>query len=131
VDYAHNAAAIEGVLDFAQRLEANRRIGVVTGPGDRRDEDLRTLGRLTARLDHVIVKEDEDGRGRRRGAIAALIREGLLDGGLAEEEIEVVHDEFEALEHGIAQLQDGDILLMLANDVRGILDHLRSKGATA
>ena len=131
VDYAHNAAAIEGVLDFAHRLEANRRIGVVTGPGDRRDEDLRTLGRLTARLDHVIVKEDEDGRGRRRGAIAALIREGLLDGGLAVEEIEVVHDEFEALEHGIAQLQDGDILLMLANDVRGILDHLRSKGATA
>ena len=131
VDYAHNAAAVEGLIDFAHRLDANRRIGVVTGPGDRRDEDLRTLGRLAARLDHVIVKEDEDGRGRPRGAIAALIREGLLGAGIPEERIEVVHDELEAAEHGIALLQDGDILLMLANDVRGVLDLLRSKGATA
>ncbi|HEY0776994.1 MAG TPA: cyanophycin synthetase, partial [Gemmatirosa sp.] len=40
VDYAHNAAAVTGLVEFAGRLEARRRIAVVTAPGDRRDEDL-------------------------------------------------------------------------------------------
>jgi cyanophycin synthetase len=74
VDYAHNAAAVAGLVDFAMRLDAGRRVGVVTGPGDRRDEDLREIGRLTAPFDHVIVKEDDNRRGRRAGEIAALAR---------------------------------------------------------
>ena len=81
-------------------------------------------------LDHVILKEDEDGRGRHEG-IAALIREGLETAGMAPDEIEVVYDEFEALDHALAQAQDGDLVLVLANDVRGMLDVLRKKGATA
>src|SRR5213078_4812469 len=34
VDYAHNAAAIEGLLEFVAELPARRRIGVITVPGD-------------------------------------------------------------------------------------------------
>ncbi|MBA2688253.1 MAG: cyanophycin synthetase, partial [Gemmatimonadaceae bacterium] len=44
VDYAHNAAAIAGLMDFVRNLDATRRIGVITAPGDRRDEDLRNVG---------------------------------------------------------------------------------------
>ncbi|MEO7963019.1 MAG: cyanophycin synthetase, partial [Gemmatimonadaceae bacterium] len=130
VDYAHNAAAVGSLLDFVMRLDAKRRIGVVTGPGDRRDDDLRTLGRLTSRLDHVILKEDEDGRGRPQGAIARLLREGLEEGGLAPNEIEVVYEEREAVEHAVALLEDGDLAVILVNDVREILELLRVKGAT-
>ena len=64
VDYAHNAAAIAGLMDFVHGLDANRRIGILTAPGDRRDEDLRTAGRLCASLDRVIVREDKYRRGR-------------------------------------------------------------------
>ena len=131
VDYAHNAAAVEGLIEFAQRLEARRRIAVVTGPGDRRDEDLRTLGRLASRLDHVIIKEDENGRGRPPGAIAALIREGLLEGGLAPDRIEEVLDEYDAVRRALVLLEDGDLALVLANDVRGVLDLLGAQGAVA
>ncbi len=35
VDYAHNPAAIRGLVDFVQSMDANRRIGVVAAPGDR------------------------------------------------------------------------------------------------
>lgn len=131
VDYAHNAAAVEGLLDFAHRLEARRRVAVVTGPGDRRDEDLRTLGRLAARLDYVILKEDEDGRGRPRGQIAALIREGLQEGGLGADAIEEVLEESDAVRRSLEVLDDGDLALVLANDVRGVLDLLAANGATA
>ncbi len=36
VDYAHNPAAIGGLIEFVQSIDANKRIGVVTAPGDRR-----------------------------------------------------------------------------------------------
>src|SRR5690606_33647507 len=64
VDYAHNAAAVSAIVELARALPARRRIGVVTVPGDRRDQDIRAVGRVAARLDRLIVKEDEDRRGR-------------------------------------------------------------------
>ena len=64
VDYAHNPAAVAGLMELVTALDAKRRIGVITAPGDRRDEDIRELGRFAAALDYVIVKEDIDLRGR-------------------------------------------------------------------
>ncbi len=129
VDYGHNAAAVEGIVDVARHLEARRRVGVVTGPGDRRDEDLRTLGRLMAPLDHVIIKEDVDRRGRRPGEIAALIREGLLEGGLDPAHLEEVLDERAAVQRAVDILDDGDLALVAAVDVRTVLDLLGALGA--
>jgi cyanophycin synthetase len=131
VDYAHNAAALEGLVDFATRVEARRRVAVVTGPGDRRDDDLRTLGRLAARLDHVVVKEDADLRGRARGEIAALIRAGLAEGGLPPDRVEEVLDELEAVRRTVSLLEDGDLALVIAVDVPGVLGVLAEMGATA
>jgi cyanophycin synthetase len=132
VDYAHNAAAVEGLTDFARALEARRRVAVITGPGDRRDEDLRTLGRLAARMDHVILKEDGNRRGRAPGEIAGLLRAGLAEGGLADAgAVEEVFDEGEAVRRAVALLEDGDLALVLATDVRAVLDQLGAMGATA
>ena len=131
VDYAHNPAAVEGVIDMARRLDAPRRVGVITGPGDRRDDDLRALGRLAAAgLDHVIVKEDEDRRGRPPGEIARLVREGLVEGGLAAGAIEEVPNETDAVRRALALLEDGDLALVLVDDVRGVLNFLAGHGAT-
>jgi cyanophycin synthetase len=125
VDYAHNAAAVTGLMDFVERVEARRRVGVVTVPGDRRDEDIRAVGRLAARLDRVIVKEDDDRRGRARGEIADLVIAGLEEGGLARDRIEVVPEEHAAVERMLALLEDGDLGVVLVEDVRGVLDRLR------
>ena len=131
VDYAHNAAAVSGLMEFVRALDAGRRVGVVTAPGDRRDDDIRGLGRLTAVLDHVIIKEDSDRRGREPGEIAALVREGLVSGGLSEDHIDVVHDELEAVESAIAMLDDRDIAVILADDVPAVLAHLRGRSRPA
>ncbi|MEJ7663161.1 MAG: cyanophycin synthetase [Hymenobacter sp.] len=42
VDYAHNTAGITRYAEFMDATPATRKIGVVSGLGDRRDED--TLG---------------------------------------------------------------------------------------
>src|SRR5207342_183409 len=74
LDYAHNAAGLETLGDFVERLaadtatgerpgeaswSANLRVAVVATAGDRRDEDMKELGRVAARyFDEVIVRED-------------------------------------------------------------------------
>jgi cyanophycin synthetase len=125
VDYAHNPAAIAGLLEFVEGLDANRRIGIITAPGDRRDEDLLTVGRLSARLDHVIVRDDKYRRGRPPGEISRIIAEGLREGGLAEEHIDVVHDEEEALDHAMSYMKDNDLIFILADDVPRVLEQVR------
>jgi cyanophycin synthetase len=131
VDYAHNAAAVAGLMELVMAIDAGRRVGVITAPGDRRDEDIRELGRLAARLDHVIIKEDSDRRGREPGEIAALVRAGLVAGGLAEQEIEVVTEELDAVDRAVALLDDRDIGVVLADDVAGVLEHLRGRSQPA
>ncbi|OKH14189.1 cyanophycin synthetase [[Limnothrix rosea] IAM M-220] len=77
IDYAHNPAGYEAVGAFVKNWEGQR-IGVVGGPGDRRDEDLILLGKIAADVfDQIIVKEDDDKRGRADGEAAALIIEGI------------------------------------------------------
>jgi cyanophycin synthetase len=77
VDYAHNPASYEALGNFIRNWPGER-IGVVGGPGDRRDEDFVTLGKLSANIfDRIIVKEDDDTRGRDRGAAAGLIIQGI------------------------------------------------------
>jgi cyanophycin synthetase len=125
VDYAHNAAAIRGLMEFVQSIDANRRIGVVTAPGDRRDDDLRAVGRLAASLDYVIVKEDIHRRGREAGRIADLIVDGLRDGGLIESQYETIFDEQDAITRAMQRMKDNDLVIILADDVNASLGLVR------
>src|SRR5690606_1413987 len=54
-DYAHNAHAVGVMADLAQRLDVEgRRIVVVAGPGDRRDDALR--GRDGDEVPNIIAR---------------------------------------------------------------------------
>ncbi len=126
VDFAHNPAAIAGLMDFVHNLDAARRIGIITAPGDRRDEDLRAVGRLSSRLDRVIVREDKYRRGREPGEISALIIEGLLEGGMADHQFQVIYNETEGLALAIGQMEDNDLVFVLADDVPAVLSQLHA-----
>jgi cyanophycin synthetase len=125
VDYAHNPAAIAGLLEFVGGLDANRRIGIITAPGDRRDEDLITVGRLASKLDHVIVRDDKYRRGRAPGEISRIITQGLREGGMVEGCIDVVLDEDEAFKLAISLMKDNDLVFVLADDVPRVLEQVR------
>ncbi|HUQ18489.1 MAG TPA: cyanophycin synthetase [Gemmatimonadaceae bacterium] len=124
VDYAHNRAAIAGLMEFVYNLDAARRVGIVTAPGDRRDEDLRDVGRLAAKLDRVVVREDKYRRGREPGEISRLIIEGLHEGGMGDDRIEVIYDETEGLAHALNQMGDNDLVFVLADDVPAVLNQV-------
>ncbi|MDB4879146.1 MAG: cphA [Gemmatimonadetes bacterium] len=127
VDYAHNAAAIAGLVDFVQRTPAAYRYCVLTVPGDRRDDDIREAGRLCASFDRVIIKEDIDRRGRARGEIAGLLTEGLVAGGLEADQVEVMYEEDEAINRGLDLLGEDDLLVIHADKVKATLEVVRGR----
>ena len=129
IDYAHNAAAIAGLVEFVSLMPAGKRLAIVTVPGDRRDEDLRRAGELSAKFDRVILKEDKDRRGRGEGEIAGLIKEGLLAGGMSEANIEVILAEQEAVRRGLELVSGDDVLVILADEIQQTLAAVREQAA--
>ena len=118
VDYGHNPAAMEKMVELVQGLRRGRAIGVIQAAGDRRDDDIRALGRVAARgFDVMIAKEDASRRGRAPGEVASLLREGALEGGLADERIFTKLDEPEAVAAALAMAQPGDLVVIFADDV--------------
>jgi cyanophycin synthetase len=129
VDYAHNPMAVQGLMELVGGLDARRRIGVLAAPGDRRDDDIRAVGRACAGLDRVILKEDANLRGRSRGEVARLLEEGLRAGGMGPEAVETVFAEPDAVVRALALMEERDLALVLAEDVQAVLDHVRLHGS--
>ena len=124
VDYAHNPAAVEGLIDLVRRMPARRRIGVITAPGDRRDEDLREVGRSCSGLDYVILKEDENLRGRSRGEIVRAIEAGLGEAGISSDRVETVLSERDAVARAVGRMEEQDLVVVLVDNVPAVLDQL-------
>ena len=80
VDFAHNPDGLRGIKDFLSTLDIKHHTGIISGTGDRRDEDLREIGRISAQMfDNVIICQDKYLRGRTRDNIISLLIEGLKE----------------------------------------------------
>ncbi len=120
LDYAHNAASYEALGSFVCNWKGQR-IGVVGGPGDRRDEDFVNLGKLAAKIfDRIIVKEDLDRRGRPSGEAAELIRQGILQEN-PQSDYQVILNEEEAINTGLDRAVPGGLVVILPETVSGAL----------
>ncbi len=116
-DYGHNAHAVAAMADLAQRLEVTgRRIVVLAGPGDRRDEDLIAIARAVAgRFDHYICRRDDNLRERRSDEVPRIQAAALRAAGVPDETISVIPDEQEAINAALGMGEPGDLLLIFAD----------------
>jgi len=116
MDYAHNAHAVAVMADLAQRLDAGRRIVVVAGPGDRRDEDLREIANAVAgKFDHYICRRDDSLRGRDGDEVPRIIATALRAAGVAEAAITAIPDEQQAVDAALRMGRPGDLVLVFAD----------------
>ena len=99
-DYGHNAHAVAAMADLAQRLDVTgRRIVVLAGPGDRRDEDLVAIAQAVAgRFDHYICRRDDNLRERAPDEVPRIQAAALMAAGVPEQAISVIPDEQEAID---------------------------------
>ncbi|MGC3874617.1 cyanophycin synthetase [Halomonas sp. GXIMD04776] len=126
IDYGHNVPALEALGELVSRIPAKRRIGVASAPGNRRDEDLFDLGAQLAKMHDRVFIYETDPRGRAIGEAAALLRDGAesVPGGCR---VEVVLQEDRAVERALEEADEGDLLVLLIDDIDGAIERLKGR----
>ena len=116
-DYGHNAHAVAAMASLAQQLDvAGRRIVVLAGPGDRRDEDLVAIAQAVAgRFDHYICRRDDNLRDRAPDEVPRIMSQALQAAGVPADAISMIPDEQEAIDAALQMGAPGDLLLVFAD----------------
>lgn len=118
-DYGHNAPAVATMVDLAQKLDVDgRRIVVLAGPGDRRDEDLVAIANAAAgHFDHYICRRDDNLRGRDGDEVPRIMARALKAAGVPADAISVIADEQAAVDAALRMAGAGDLLLVFADQL--------------
>ncbi|MBU3694031.1 MAG: cyanophycin synthetase [Rhodocyclaceae bacterium] len=126
-DYGHNPDAMVALAEAVDRIATGKRVVVISGAGDRRDEDIRRQTEILGDyFDEVILYQDACQRGRADGEVIRLLQEGLV-GATRARHIEAIDGEFVAIDHGLERLAPGDLCLVLIDQVQEALAHLKAR----
>lgn len=130
VDYGHNPDAMRALVRAVEAMPLGagaRRSVVISGAGDRRDEDIRGQTRiLGAAFDDAVLFEDACQRGRAAGEVLALLREGLRDAAKTQSVVEL-RGEFTAIDHALDRLRAGDLCLVVVDQVPEAIAHIQAR----
>ena len=126
-DYGHNPDAILALVGAVESMPAKRRSVVISGAGDRRDQDIRQQTEiLGAAFDDVLLYQDQCQRGRADGEVVALLRQGLA-GARRTSYVDEINGEFVAIDTALARLTPGDLCLILIDQVDEALAHIAGR----
>ncbi|UQN09713.1 cyanophycin synthetase [Deinococcus sp. QL22] len=123
VDYAHNPAGLAALSDLVGNLRPQyaRTIGMVSIPGDRRNEDIQEMGVIAARtFDDLIFREAPDGRGRASGEVLTLLSKGALEAGFSPERMRRVLHEADAVDASLRMARPGDLVALMPTAIDAV-----------
>ncbi len=117
IDFAHNPAGMEALQRFISKFPNKIKTGVVGGTGDRRDDDLMLYGRYAAQMfTNIIVREDDDLRGRPSGESTRFVIEGIKSVN-PDLPIKEFTDAPEAIDYALKHARKNELLVILADNV--------------
>ncbi len=126
-DYGHNPDAIKALVQAVTNLPATRRSVVISGAGDRRDEDIMEQTRIIGEaFDEVVLYQDACQRGRQDGEVIDLLRQGL-QGARRTSYIEEIRGEFVAIDSAMDRLKPGELCLLLIDQIEEALEHITKR----
>ena len=123
LDYAHNPASLTALAAMIDNMRPAHRqvIGMVSIPGDRRDEDIRQMGAIAARtFDELVFREAPDGRGRATGEVNALLTDGAIAAGARQDRIHRIIEERLAAQACLDMAGPGDLVVLLPTNIDGV-----------
>ncbi|WP_264563482.1 cyanophycin synthetase [Flavobacterium sp. N3904] len=122
IDFAHNPSGYKGVEEYLKSVEATKKIGIIAGVGDRRDEDIKECASIAARMfDHIIIRQEKYLRGRTEEEIINLILEGINTSDKVVT-YEIIPKETEAIRHAINSAEEGSYITALSDVVTNAID---------
>jgi len=117
IDYAHNPAGLTALQNFIGQMPFEHQSVVMNGTGDRRDDDLREMGRLCgAYFERVVIRRGHHLRGRDEAEMYRLLKEGIKEGGRAAS-VEIVPESREAILYAVENSKPGELIVLLGDDV--------------
>ena len=126
VDFAHNPAGLTLLCDFVNRLDSTYKVGIISGTGDRRDDDIREIGRISAiNFDEIIIRQDKNLRGRTADEIVNLLVEGINEAKTRDIPITILHKEKEAILYAYQNVKPGAIITIMCDVIPDALDYIK------
>ncbi len=129
VDYAHNTHGLEALKEYITNAfpNATRKIGIISGIGDRRDQDIMDFARIGATLfDPIIIRQEHDLRGRTGEEIIRLVTEGIESSG-NRPQFSVIPDEAQAIQNALAIAKSGDLIVALSDNYPEVVKIVRKR----
>jgi len=122
IDYAHNPAGLQALGKFLEKVDDSPKVGIITGVGDRRDEDIKALGAISAGIfDEIIIRQDKHLRGRQDTEIVELLEKGIREVN-AVIPVKVIFKEVEAIEYAIKNAIPGSFIVVCSDVVAQAVD---------
>ncbi|MBL7922185.1 MAG: cyanophycin synthetase [Bacteroidia bacterium] len=126
IDFAHNPDGFNGIKEFLSSVDSPKKIGIITGTGDRRDEDIRKMGKISAEMfDHIIIRQDKFLRGREAQEIVDLLVDGIKQSD-PKKSYEYVPKEIEALKHAFTLAGPGAYIVALSDVIDNAIEVVQS-----
>jgi len=122
IDFAHNPSGYRGIESFLESVDSKRKIGIISGVGDRRDEDIIECAKIAARMfNHIIIRQEKHLRGRTEQEIIDLILKGIKseDKNVTHE---VISQEIDAIKHAISIAEQGTFITALSDVVDNAIE---------
>jgi cyanophycin synthetase len=117
VDFAHNADGFNGIKGYLKTIEASEHVGLISGTGDRRDEDILETAKIAAEMfDRIFICQERYLRGRTQQEIIDLLLEGIRS---VKPDMPVVinNNANDCLEYIMASAKSGSFITILSNTV--------------
>lgn len=126
LDYGHNVEGYNTVLRSLKKITDNKIYGVIGVPGDRDNKVALKVGEIASEfLDYIIIKEDKDLRGRKKGEIPVLIEEGMKKN-KDYKNYEVILKEEEALLKALSLAEKGEYIIVFFEDHDSLVKTINS-----
>lgn len=126
IDFAHNPDGFLGIKEFLATIDSPAKIGIITGTGDRRDCDIKELGKISAQMfDHIIIRQDKFLRGREAEDIVRLLVEGIKEVN-PKQSYEYIPKEVDALKHALSLAKPGTFITALSDVIDNAIDIVQS-----
>lgn len=125
LDYAHNPSGMEAIGKFLEKTEGFPKVGIISGTGDRRDEDIIELGMVSAKIfDEIIIRQDAELRGRTPKEILDLLIIGIHK---VDKNKIVCHvpDETMAINKSIKKAKKGAFITIISDAIPEAIEHIQ------
>ncbi len=126
VDFAHNQAGLKLLVDFIGKFNSTPKVGIISGTGDRRDEDIRDIGKISATcFDEIIIRQDKNLRGRTAEEIVNLLVEGINQTKTKDIPVHIIYNEKEAIMYAYENAKPGSLITIMCDVVAEALDMIK------